>query len=71
MRKKEKMVGKKFGWIEIVGELNPRNGHRRFITKCRECKTQEQIWHSDLSTGNYGKCNCEFKDMHKNVVYVK
>jgi len=68
-RPKEYYVGKELGWIKIVDELNPKNGNRRFITECKECKTQEQVWQSDFSTGNYGKCNCEFKDME--VTYLK
>jgi len=68
-RPKEYYVGKELGWITIIDELNPRNGNRRFITECRECGKKEQVWQTDISTGNYGKCNCEFKGTK--VTYLK
>lgn len=68
-RKRKEMVGEKYGWYTIVEEISSISGHRRFIIECKECKEKEQIWHSQLSTGGYGKCKCEFNSWKKNVVY--
>lgn len=55
-RKKKNMIGFKMGVIMVVEELSSKWGHRRFVLECQKCKVRKNIYHSQLSTGEWSVC---------------
>lgn len=69
-RKREYYVGYKLGRYEIIEQLRRSGNSRKFLLRCENCGNEEMKWSSDLSTGNYGMCDCNLGELRKNVVRV-
>lgn len=65
-RKKQKIVGEKYGSIEVIEELTSIGGRRRFLLKCNECGAENTTWHSQISAGTYSVCDCLLNEIREN-----
>lgn len=54
----EDLRGKMFGFLEVLDEVEQRNGNRYVLCKCHRCGREKEIYLSSLTRGITTSCGC-------------
>ena len=58
------MIGRHFGRLLVLFEVEARNGHRHFLCRC-SCGEQKEVSQCNLATGRSQSCGCLMRELNR------